>query len=446
MNDRSPKRPRRRHVVPRPSLKSPAHRRRWWRLPLLLLVLASLVGAGCGGDDDGADGSDGTDAAGSDIAGTIKIGANLELTGPGAQLGRSTLYGYRAAVAEINENGGVEVGDETYELELVECDNETNPTQGVQCAREMVEEEGLVMALAPDQGFEAAYGILERAGIVVMGSGGPASVLLAQDAEGNPRLFNQGYGFDKIVEAYFNQIKALRPEVETFAALLPNDENGVAYNGLFEAAAENSPIEYLGAEMHPAGASGDFSSFLTSLKAKDPDMAFVSFYTEVTVPAAEQAVTLDVAPVLGSTSVQPSAFADTDFRGHEFILQLTGYDDSALESLEPDEQQAFERISAASDGDDYIAAVSTTGYLGVQMLRVAIEQAGSLEADAVAQAMLTAEYDGALGPASMNPESHSIEIPLTTVVFNADGSEDLTLWLSIDASEPTETFPIQDLR
>jgi branched-chain amino acid transport system substrate-binding protein len=411
----------------------------------MVLVLLVLAFTACGDDDD----TDGQAAGGgsqeSEVAGTLKVGANMELSGPSADLGLSRLYGYRAAVAEINESGGVKVGDETYELELVECDNETDPTQGVQCSRTLSEEEDMIMATAPDQGFEAGYEILKRTDMLVMGSGGAATVLLAEDAAAHPSLFNEGYGFDLITEAYFNQIQALRPDVKTFAALLPNDENGDAFQDLFTGASEKTGIEYLGAELHPPGATGDFSSFLTSLKAKNPDMVFVSFYTEVTVAAAQQATNLDVAPVLGSLSVQPSALADTDFRGHELILQQIGWDNSALEALSPENKQAFEEIDAASDGEDYVAAVASNGYLAVKMLQAAIEQAGSIDPKDLQEAMLTAEYDGPLGPAVMDAELHSMKVPLTTIVFNEDGTVELTVWDSIDATEPTETFPVEGL-
>ena len=417
------------------------------RLSLAAVLVASLLAvAGCGGGDGGGGGTGDAASASGGSAGAIKVAANVEMTGPGAELGLSRLYGYQAAANAINDAGGIKVDGDTYQIEVVPCDNETEPTQGVQCARKAAEEEGVLLALAPDPGFESAYTLLKQKNVpLVFGSGGPVTALLAEDAEGNPSLFNEGYGFDLILEAYFNQIESLRPDVKTFAALLPQDDNGVVFDELFKEAAKTSSIEYLGTVFHPPAASGDFSSFLTSLKGKNPDMLYLGFYNDVVVPAAEQASNLDVAPVLGAHSIKPSVLAGADFRGTTMLDAQIGGDNAAADALPAEDKAAFEQIEAASKGKEFVAAVASNGYIALKVVEQAIQQAGSVDSEAVRQELLNIQYDGPLGPAAVDAALHAIKVPLSTIVFEPNGDVVQTNWDAIDADEPAQTFPIPEL-
>lgn len=69
---------------------------------LLTALLAGGLLAGCGNKTDNTT-AEGGNAGG----GTIKIGADLELTGGQASFGDSALKGVKLAVKEINDAGGI---------------------------------------------------------------------------------------------------------------------------------------------------------------------------------------------------------------------------------------------------------------------------------------------------------------------------------------------------
>jgi branched-chain amino acid transport system substrate-binding protein len=85
------------------------------------LLLAGLTAA-CGGSE----------AAGDEMAATVRIGAAIPLTGRYAAGGDQVRNGYILAVEAINESGGVEVAGKKRPIELIMLDDESNPERTVQ--------------------------------------------------------------------------------------------------------------------------------------------------------------------------------------------------------------------------------------------------------------------------------------------------------------------------
>ena len=100
-------------------------KRNIWTI-LTLLVLLSLVAA-CGGatapepaaEDPAAE----EPAASADVE-VVKVGALYPLTGPDAGwAGDPYIKSHQLAIDEINAAGGVQVGDESYDIKLVQVDS-----------------------------------------------------------------------------------------------------------------------------------------------------------------------------------------------------------------------------------------------------------------------------------------------------------------------------------
>ena len=70
----------------------------------------------------------------------IKVGIMYSLTGTGAPTGKAQSEGALLAVKEVNEAGGLTIGDKTYQVEAVVRDDETKPDVAVRRYREYIEE------------------------------------------------------------------------------------------------------------------------------------------------------------------------------------------------------------------------------------------------------------------------------------------------------------------
>ena len=110
---------------------------------LLIFVVAvcmmagSLVFTSCG---DGGDGGDKV---------TIKIGLTAPLSGPGGGYGEDVKQGLDMAIADVNADGGLTIGDTTYIFELVPRDDEAAPERAIANAQQLVLEEGVNIIFDP---------------------------------------------------------------------------------------------------------------------------------------------------------------------------------------------------------------------------------------------------------------------------------------------------------
>lgn len=94
-------------------------------------VLAGLA-AGCGGGEKKAD--------------TIKVGANLEMTGGSASYGISSKNAIELAFKEINEKGGIN----GKQLELVVADNKSEAAEATNAMQKLVSQDNVVAVIGPN--------------------------------------------------------------------------------------------------------------------------------------------------------------------------------------------------------------------------------------------------------------------------------------------------------
>lgn len=407
------------------------------RIRLLALGTVAVVGgfvAGCGGGStEGGGGADG---------GVIKMHANFELSGPGSLYGVSKVVGARVAVDEINEQGGVRVGDETYEIELIECDNRTEPTYGVQCAQEAADEE-VLWTSAPDLGFEGAYEIYKENDILTIGNGGAASNLVNTALEENPLLTFEFLTYQQTVESNLIQLRHLYPDVERIATLYPNDANGQVQDQAYRELAPKYGFEVVAQELHPTDAAGDFSSYLTTLGNADPEVIHLGYYPEVAAAAAEQGADLDVADVFTADGLTFDDLAGTDLGGKPFIGYQYAY--NWFDGFQPEQKRwrgLIRQFDQAAEGEPYLPSVVLLGYVGdVWMVKEAIEQADSLDPEKIAAAWPDVGYDGAFGPAD-GLDNRATDQSRTPFVVDENNDVTVHVFPTGLAEEPTDVIEV----
>ncbi len=404
----------------------------WCRGPslralLCVLALAGLFAAGCGSsNDDEGDGGGGDAATPENVnldGGTIKMHANFERSGPGALYGVSKFAGVAVAEKLINQAGGIKVGDKSYDLEVIECDNRTEATYGVQCAQEAVDE-GVFWTAAPDIGFEAAYEIYKDNDIITIGNGGAASELLTpENIEANPILTFEFLLYQETVESNLIQLRELYPDAKTIATLLPNDANGQVQDRAYKDLASEYGFEIVAQELHPPDAAGDFSSYLTTLKAAKPDAIHLGYYPQVAAAALEQGRDLEAAEIFTADGLTFDDLDGVDFEGVDFVAYQYGW--SWFPGFGPEQadwQDVQAQIEEAAAGKPILPSVAVLGMIGdVYMIKEAIEAAGTLDPEAVV-AEYTPElaYEGPFGPATAT-ERRSVDAARTPFVVNKQG-------------------------
>lgn len=96
-----------------------------------LIAMLAVVMTGCGGSQSSSD--------------TIKIGANLEMTGNNATFGKSASNGALLAIKQVNAKGGV-LGKQ---LNLVVADNKSEAAEAANSMQKLITQDKVVAVIAP---------------------------------------------------------------------------------------------------------------------------------------------------------------------------------------------------------------------------------------------------------------------------------------------------------
>ena len=88
-------------------------------------------------------------------ADTIKIGFNIPLTGEIPKVGESSKFAAEMLKADINDQGGLKVGDKQYKLEFVYEDNESKAESAVAVAQKLIDRNKVLAIIGPNSSKQA---------------------------------------------------------------------------------------------------------------------------------------------------------------------------------------------------------------------------------------------------------------------------------------------------
>jgi len=387
------------------------------RLVTLFCCLA-LVAVACkesGGEASGVEG------------GTLKFGAALSLTGQLSREGILTREGYEYCQQVINEEGGVEVGDETYDLEITYQDDKSTPDVAAQLVDQM-NDDNIKFMLGPygSSSTEAASAVVERNGQLMISSAG------ADD-----KIFEKGYEnifavLSPASEYLATIVKAVAdiadPKPETVAILSADDgfSKTAAEGGAEEA--ENQGIEVVATEFFPEGAT-DVSSQLTKIKPMEPDLILGSVHLEEGIAIVKQSEELGINPSggFGETVAPPTPdFVETLGSAAEYTL---GSSQWTVETQGEDEffgnaEEYAKGIEAEFDhAPEYHNAEATAACLAMVL---AIEDAGTLDQEAVRESLDALDVESFFGPIKFDENGKNVYKPMQVIQIQ-DGKA-ATVW------------------
>ncbi len=86
---------------------------------------------------------------------TIRIGFNIPLTGDAPKVGEGSKYAAEIRVAEINAEGGLKVGEQTYKLEFIYTDNESKAESATAAALKLIVQDDVLGIIGPQASKQA---------------------------------------------------------------------------------------------------------------------------------------------------------------------------------------------------------------------------------------------------------------------------------------------------
>ena len=213
---------------------------------------------------------------------TIKIGMNIPMTGDYAPWGLPGLYGCEIIANDINEAGGVKIGDETYMIEMAAYDHAYDTEKAVQGYKKLVLEDEVKMVMMLGGSTVASVLPWAQRKKMLTTTLLPSDITEKSDyllatCESHP-LYNVT-GVEWLAENF--------PEAKTAAIVTNNDaEYGLQSAATYKAAFEVAGIDVVEVNLHGFDIT-DFAPIVSSVLAKKPDIFCMatSFYV---TPLMEQ--------------------------------------------------------------------------------------------------------------------------------------------------------------
>jgi len=335
---------------------------------------------------------------------TIKIGASAPKSGPLAGGAAVTHWpNIQLWMKEVNDAGGLKVGDKQMKLELVEYDDKTNGEEAIKNIQRLATVDKVDFLVTP---YSTGLNIATAPAIARYGyphiTTSAATDGVAEFAKRWPNSFWMLGTSTQLAHGVVEALTKLKDKGEIgnkVALVNVADAFGLELVNAAKPQLASAGFEIVYETSYPLGTQ-DLAPVISSAKAATPD-AFVAFsYPGDTFALTEQAQVqgLNVGAFYTGVGTAFPAFAGRFKDAANGVMGIGGVNSN-------DEKiKAYFAKSKEVTGVDPDFWASATTYAGLQILGQAIEKAGTLDKEKVVEAIRTNTFDTVIGPISM-PEN-----------------------------------------
>ncbi len=337
-------------------------------------------------------------APAAELPATIKIGAVIPLTGRYAGGGAQVNNGYTLAVEDINAAGGVDIGGTKVPLELIVLDDESDPTKTVQHLETLYSNDEVVAYLG---GFgsdlhAAAAGIAEKNKVPYIGV---AFALYAVHQQGFKYLFSPFPKSPSISVTTFDMLDSLDPKPTNIAIFAEKTDWGAELSKLWTD--EANARGYTATTYEYAPGTTDFASIILPAKDSGAEVVLALPNPPDGLALAKQIKELDFnakAYVFIRAADGPTWGENLGADGSGFMLMPGWNNKMKFEGVADMAERYQTKFNAPA------AATTGPAYAAVQILADAIHRAGSLDRDAIRDAIAETNMDTLVGPVTFNED------------------------------------------
>ena len=374
-------------------------------LRIALLLTASLTLGACSSDDGEK---------------VIKIGAAVSETGRYAEEGEHTRQGYGIWEDWVNnEYGGVKVGGDRYEVELVMYDDRGNPDTTAALVEQLIGEDEVDFMLGPYSSTltQRAIEVADARGTILVEGSGASETLFRQSYQNLFAVLTPAGNYTQSALQTLAEMGARSVVIAHADALFPASVAGGA-----ERWAGEYGLEVLGVERYSQDAT-DARSILSTFKDLDPDVFVGGGYFNDAVLFLRTAKELDFNPKAMVLTVGPTDPELIEEVGEDAYYLIGPTQWEASMSYEGDyfgsASDYAERYAAKWGGPPTYQSASATA--AALALHLAIEAAGSLDANAVRAALHNLDVDTFYGRISFDSTGKNTAKPMGAIqIQNGD--------------------------
>ena len=367
---------------------------------LLVLALALSLTA-CGGGNSGSGSGGGSDSqpagdsqpADSGSAGgdkVVRIGVFEPATGDSGPGGKQEMLGMQYA---NKETPTVDIGGETYTVELVYADNGSDAAKAPTAAAELVGKDVSLVLGSYGSGVSMAGGpVFDEAGLAAIG----VTCTNPGVTAGNDYYFRICFldPFQGTVLANFASEKFSAKKAYLLGELGNDYDQGLL--NYFEQAFDGECVK----DSFPTNTS-DFSTYLNKAVAENCEVIFcpvsIAYSTQIVKLAASMGLET---PILGSDTLDNNKVLAAAQGSNVKLYVSTFYQEGGAPEFDDGIKAWLNEDSTAmtnNGGDDTIAAVTAMGYDAYYVALEALKAAGSADKAAVKGALPSLQYTGVSG-------------------------------------------------
>lgn len=383
------------------------------RLPMLALTLAIASSlAGCGQLS--------ALASSQRAEHTLVFGTPVSLTGSLANEGGDTLRGYQLWVNEVNDSGGITVGDTTYRVALKYYDDASSTAKSAQLTQRLVDQDKVNFLLGP-YGSAATLTdapVANKSRIPMVEANGAAKAIFSPD---NHYVFGVLSPTSEYARTMINAALALLIPPQTIAIIYASDAFSKEVANFARDYATQQGLKVVFFQQYPATASGVtqmLSDLKTSASGNAPDFILGSGHGDEAIATMKGCKALGINTKLFGFTVGPSL--------PEFISTLGADANDVLGSSQWTPQENYHGIDAFGtpanytqlyeaayhQAPSYQAAESTAAGLAFQY---AIQNANSVDPERVRAALASLDIMTFYGRLKFDATGANVFKPMATI-------------------------------
>ena len=363
-------------------------------LSMLLAGTMVLGLAACGGGTK----PEGTSGDGEKV---VRIGVFEPSTGDSGPGGKQEMLGMQYA---NQETPTVEVGGETYKVELVYADNGSDAAKAPTAAADLVSKDVALVLGSYGSGVSIAGGpTFEEAGLAAIG----VTCTNPGVTAGNDYYFRICFldPFQGTVLANFAQEKFSAKKAYLLGELGNDYDQGLLT--FFEQAFDGEVVK----DSFPTN-TADFSTYLNKAVSEGCDVIFcpvsIAYSTQIVKLAASMGLET---PILGSDTLDSNMVLEAAQNSKVRLFVSTFYQEGGAPAFDEGIKAYINGDSTAltnNGGNDTIAAVTAMGYDAYYTALEALKAAGSVEAADVKAALPNVTYTGVSGAITFDATGDAI--------------------------------------
>jgi len=370
--------------------------KKFFAMLLALAMVLSLAACGGGSGSSSDSGSSGGDAQQSSDSGSsggdkvVRIGVFEPATGDSGAGGKQEMLGMQYG---NKETPTVDIGGETYTVELVYADNGSVSDKAPTAASQLVSQDVSLVLGSYGSGVSIAGGpVFDEAGLAAIGVTCTNPAVTA----GNDYYFRICFldPFQGTVLANFASEKFSAKKAYLLGELGNDYDQGLL--NYFEQAFSGECVK----DSFPSNTS-DFSTYLNKAVAEGADVIFcpvsIAYATQIVKLAAS--MNLET-PILGSDTLDSNKVLDAAKGSNVKLYVSTFYQEGGSQAFDDGIKAWLNEDSTAmtnNGGNDTIAAVTAMGYDAYYVALEALKAAGSTDKAAVKAALPSLTYTGVSG-------------------------------------------------